>query len=275
MIRTALTTLATAALLAQLASAQTAPRFRWQAGQAVSYRVQHATTYLDRVGDSKSETKSVVTTTKRWQVSAVDAHGTATLQLSLTALKQERSTSSGDVLTFDSANPEKSTPELKAAMSKFVNTPIATLRVDAYGRVAEVKDSKAAASSYEAELPFLLMLPGALPKPGQGWERPYKITLLPPLGAGEKYDAAQRYTCKEVKDDRLTVTVKTELKTPLKTPADGVPLWQMLPEGEITFDLKAGRLHAATLTVERALKDHQGENSEVKFTSKLTVAVEE
>lgn len=274
MIRTTLASLLAVAVTGPLACAQTAPRFVWQAGQVLSYRVEHATTYSDRAGDARSETRSVVKTTKRWQVSAVDAHGTATMQLTLTALKQERSTSSGDVLTYDSANPEKSTPELKAAMGKFVNAPIATLRVDAYGRVVEVKESKASASSYEAELPFLLMVPGAMPRLGQGWDRAFKITLQPPLGTGEKYDAVQRYTCKEVKDGRMTVTVKTELKTALKAPADGIPLWQMLPEGEIVFDLKAGRLVGAALTVERDLKGHQGENSEVKFTSKLTVAAE-
>jgi hypothetical protein len=276
MIRLTSASLLAVCLLGPLAArAQDAPRFRWQVGQVLNYKIEHATTYFEKVGEAKSETKSAAKTTKRWQVTAVDAHGTATMQLSLTALAQERTTSSGEVLKYDSADPDKSTPEMKAAMAQYLNTTLAVVRVDAYGRVAEVKESKTPATAYEVELPFLLLLPAALPKPGQSWERAYKITLAPPLGTGEKYDAAQKYTCKEVKGDRMTVAVKTELKTALKAPADGIPLWQMLPEGEVVFDLKAGRLHAATLGVTRELKNHQGENSEVKFTNSLKVEIVE
>jgi hypothetical protein len=251
------------------APAQDAPRFRWQAGQVLDYATEHVTAMAETMGDAKSESKNHVRTTKRWTVSAVDAGGVATLTLSLTALKQDRTTTSGDRLTFDSADVEKSTPELRG-MAKFLNKAVATLRVDGYGRVVEVKDSVGPATTYEQELPFLLMLPAALPKTGQSWERTYKITLAPPLGTGEKYDAAQKYTAAEVKGDSLRVTLKTELKNPPKAAADMVPLWQMLPEGELVFDLKAGRLEKAVVGVERELpaKDNEGA---VKYTSKLTV----
>ena len=86
----------------------------------------------------------------------------------------------------------------------------------------------------------------------------YKITLAPPLGTGEKYDAVQRFTCKSVVGDLATVVVSTDLKTPPKAPADAIPLWQMMPQGEVVFDVKAGRLHSAKLTIDKELKDQFG-----------------
>ena len=59
--------------------------------------------------------------------------------------------------------------------------------------------------------------------------------------------------------------------TPPKAAADAIPLWTFLPAGEVTYDLKNGRLHGAKLTVERELKNHQGENSVYRFTSTQTV----
>ena len=41
--------------------------------------------------------------------------------------------------------------------------------------------------------------------------------------------------------------------------------------GELTYDLKNGRLHSAKLTIERELKNHQGENSVCRFSSTQTV----
>jgi hypothetical protein len=270
MIRRSLTTLLVVLVAASWASAQSAGRFQWKTGQVLTYTVEHSTCALDKMGESRSETKSLLKVTKRWQVLSVDASGVATVQMALTAMFQERTTPDGDVLRFDSANLDKSTPELKP-MAAFLNKPLATLRVDSYGRVVEVKESKTDPSTWENELPFLAVLPGVVPVVGQSWERSYKITLAPPLGTGEKHDAVQRYTCKAVAGNLATVTLVTELKSPPKVPADGVPLWQVTPHGEVVFDLKAGRLHSARLTIDRELKDHLGEGSHTKFQSTLTV----
>lgn len=254
-----------------VAQTPTEAKHRWQTGQVLTYRVEHVTDAVDAVADSKSETKSVLKVTKRWQVTAVDAAGVATLQLTLTAMQQERTTPSGEVIRFDSADPDKSTPQLREVLGRYLNTPLATIRVDAAGRVVEVKESKSDACSYENELPFLVVLPATAIKEGVRWERAYKITLAPPLGTGEKYDAVQKVGCKSVVEGLATLTLSTELTAAPKAPADMIPLWQMMPQGEVVFDLKNGRLHAARLTIARELANHQGENSHCKFNSTLTV----
>ena len=117
--------------------------------------------------------------------------------------------------------------------------------MDGRGRVVEVKESKfGSAARYENELPFVGVLPADGPKAGQEWRRDYKITLEPPHGAGEKYDAIQKYVCKDVTDGVAVTTVTTGLKTPPPA-AEQAALLQLEPEGEIVFDLKAGRLKSA------------------------------
>jgi len=274
-MRRVLASLIAVVVLAPLASAQEAPKplpqLKWTAGQVLHYRVEMSTVALDQVGDVKSETKSVVKVTKRWQVKDVDKSGTATLVLSLTSMYQQRTTPSGDVLTYDSANPDKSDPHLKKALEGYLNVTLATLRVDASGKVVEVKESKSPATSYENELPFLALLPAVAFEEGLTWERAYKITLAPPLGTGEQYEALHKYACKTAMVDLVTVTMKTELKSPPKAAADAIPLWQFMPSGELVYDLKNGRLHSAKLTVDRELKNHQGDNSVCRFSGTQTV----
>src|SRR5262245_10291174 len=106
-MRRVLASLIAVVVLAPLASAQ-GSKLRWTAGQVLHYRVEMSTVALDQVADNKSETKSVVKVTKRWQVKDVDNSGTATLLLSLTTMYHQRTTPSGDVITYDSANPDKS-----------------------------------------------------------------------------------------------------------------------------------------------------------------------
>jgi hypothetical protein len=256
------------ALVAGAASAQAPARLRWQTGQVLLYKVEQSTAATEVVGENKVETTTKLNLTKRWQVLAVDAAGVATLQHSLVALRLETVTPGGETVLFDSANPDKSTPALKETLEKFVGTPLAVLRVDVLGRVLEVKESKfGPASSFENEPPFVGVLPGNGPQAGQAWDRTYNLTLDPPRGAGEKYPAVQHYVCKSVANGLAVVALTTELKKQPEALADRVPLLQLQPEGEIVYDLNAGRLHSATLKFVRELKNHQGENSSARFTS--------
>ena len=271
MIRTGIAAGIALLAAAALAPAQTAPGpLRWQAGQMLTYRVEEVTYTADTVPDGKVESKTKLNLVKRWQVVSVDAAGVATLQLSLAALRFESTTPSGDNLLFDSANPEKSTPDLRAQFGGYIGKALALLRVDGQGRVVEVKDSKfGPASRYENELPFVGVLPADGPKAGQEWQREYKITLEPPTGAGEKYDAVQKYVCKSVADGVAVTAVTTSLKTP-PPPAEQAALLDLQPEGEIVFDLKAGRLRSASLKIDREVKGHQGEGSSYRLQAMFT-----
>ena len=272
-MRRILATLVACCLVGSWASAQSATpaKMAWQVGQVYSYKVEHTTQATDSVGDSRSETKSVMRVVRNWKCSAVDTAGVATLEMSLSSMYQERTTPTGDTLLFDSENLDKSTPALKDVMKKFLNTPLAVLRIDPTGKVVEVKSSTTHASSYENELPFLVLLPVGGLEVGKGWDRAFDITLAPPVGTGEKYAAVQSFACKSIEGGKAKLSLSTALKAMPKAPADAIPLWQMMPEGEVVFDLEAGRLHSAKLGISKELKGHQGEGSACKFTSTLVI----
>ncbi len=255
--------------LVATASAQGTPwRFHWQPGQVLSYAVESVTTVTETVGGSKIETTSKVSLLKRWQVLAVDGAGVATLQLTLASLRNEQTRPDGGVLLFDSAHPEKSTPELREQMARYVGRPLAVLRVDGRGKVVEVKQGDAA--RYESEPPFVLELPLSAPAAGHSWERTYRVTLGPPLGTGEKYDALQRYACDRAEGGTAVVRLTTQFKTLPRNLTERLPLLQKQPEGEVVFDVRAGRLQSARLWTDRVLEGHQGPGSSYRFQNSST-----
>jgi hypothetical protein len=266
MLRKGLVVILASLVVAASASAQASWRFRWQKGQVLLYRVEQSMTASETLTDGKTESKTKTVVVKRWQVQDVDAAGVATLQLSLDKLRLEKSTASGDVLVYDSSDPAKSDPQMKEQLARYVGQPVAVLRLDGFGRLVEVKKSEfGPASRFEADLPFQIVLPGADFRDGQYWERNYKITLEPPQGTGEKYDAVQRYTCKEVTTAGATLLVSTTLKTMPDSLLDRVPLLQLQPEGEVVFDAQSGLMRSARLTIDKELKNHQGEGTSYRF----------
>ena len=250
--------------------AATAPlRFKWQAGRVQTYKVTQQTVIQETTIDEKTEKPTVaeartnLTLTRKWTVKEVDAGGTATLEMQITAVRNEFKKPDGTTELRDSANPEQA-----KEMADFLNKPVVVVRVDSQGRLVEVKEAKTgSAARLQAELPFRLVLPDSGPTAGQNWERTFSQKLDPPAGTGETFDFAQKIACKEVKDGLAGVIVQTALKVPPKTTGEQVPLVPMLWTGDVYFNTLAGKYHAARLTAKAELVNHLGDGTKFVYQS--------
>src|ERR1700687_4914309 len=268
MTRRLILALATGMICASCPAFAQAAQFRWQTGEILLYRVEQVTIATATSGDNKTETKTKLDLTKRWEVKSVDKAGVATLHMSLTRLRLENTRPDGESLIFDSANLDKSNPEMAKELSGYIGKALAILRIDSQGRVVEVKESKFGASSrFENELPFVMVLPESGPKQGQKWERAYKITLEPPQGTGEKFDAIQNYARKGLTGNLATVALQSEVKNPPESVADQEPLLQFQPQGEVVFDIRLGRMKSAHLAIDKELIGQQGTSSSYRLQS--------
>ncbi len=242
--------------------------FKWTKGQALLYKVEHNTLATEIIADSKTEFKNQLELTKKWTIDDVSKDGIATLTLIVEAIKMQNTNPKGEVMAFDSANPKEATPQLKEQLEKYIGTKIATITMDSQGRVRSVKESNfGAASKYEIELPFAVVLPAGEIKKGLAWLRNFNITLEPPQGTGEKYETSQKYECIAIDKEKIKLQVTTELKNTPATVADQLPLLPFLVEGEVTLDSNKGLMTESILKVDKTLKGHQGENSSYRMYS--------
>lgn len=257
-----------AVAVAQPPSGAAPLRFKWEPNQTLTYKVVQTTTVQETTVDEKTdkpvttESKSSLSLVRKWTVKGVDA-GVATLEMSITAMRTDITPPGGAVVTRDSANPEHAKD-----MAEFLNKPIVTVRVDAQGRLVEVKEAKnGSAARLHAELPFRLTLPDAGPTVGQNWDRTFSLKLDPPQGTGESHDFVQKYTCKGAKDGLTVVGVETALKAPPKATGEQVPLVPMLWSGDVYFHAATGRYYASRLTAKSELVNHAGDGSKFVYQS--------
>lgn len=242
--------------------------FKWKKGQVLSYKVEHSTVATEIIADSKTEFKNQLELTKKWTVDDVSKDGIATITLVVEAIKMQNTNPKGEVMAFDSANPKESTPQLKEQLEKYIGTKIATITMDTQGRVRSVKESNfGAASKYEVELPFAVVVPAGQIKKGLAWMRNFNITLDPPQGTGEKYETSQKYECIAIEKEKIKLQITTELKKNPANVADQLPLLPFLVEGEVTLDSNQGLMTESILKVDKTLKGHQGENSSYRMYS--------
>lgn len=241
-------------------------RFLWRKGQVLDYRVVQETRVTEILGDSRQTTSAEHESRKRWQVLEVAGDGTATLQLTLTALRLEQVRPDGEKWRFDSADAAGSTPALRDALGKFLQQPLAVLRVDARGQVLAVLQNRGPVA-FDAEPPFLLVLPPTPLSPGQSWSRTYSLVLPPPWGTGERYQAQQELLCQQVTPEQLLFRLKTVIPHLPANLLERIPLLQKQPIGEVCFDPRQGCMRRARLLTEYHLTDHQGPGSSYQFRS--------
>lgn len=240
-------------------------QFKWQKGQTFTYKIKHVTSVTETLEKGTNKSESNLDLVNRWTVSDIDARGIATMSLTLVSMRNEQKRANGEALLFDSQNLEKSTPEFRDQMIKYIGQTVAVVRLDGFGRVIDVKQGNAA--NFDAEPPFVVVFPEAKAAVGQAWRRPYTLVLEPPFGAGEKFEVEQRYNCSKIEGNKATVGITTEFKTMPDNARERLPLLQKEISGEVVVDLQAGRLISARLNIDKTIENHQGKGTSYQFKS--------
>ena len=239
-------------------------RFNFEKGQTLTSKVDHVTAVVETVDGKATNITSKLSVVKQWRVLDVDSQGVATLEQSLVSLRSEQTRPDGDVLVFDSSNVEKSSKELQG-MAKFINVPVATIRVDGLGRAVEVKAGPK--GKYDAEPPFAMVLPGQPVREGQAWLRPYAIALEAPIGNGEKYQAEQLAKFVKLEGTKATIELTTTIKDMPEAASAKAPLIQKQLAGQLVFDVVKGQVESVRLSVDQTVQNHKGAGSSYRFAS--------
>jgi hypothetical protein len=265
--------------------AQEPLRFQWKPGQVLTYSVQQTIAIRETARQPGADapvttaTATKLNLTRRWDVKSLDAAGTATLEMSITAMRQEINRPGGPDAagkpTIDTIVLDSATGEGRKQMAAFLGKPIVTAKVDARGRLLDAKATAGSADRLRAELPFRVVLPEQAPAAGGSWQRAFVIQLDPPAGTGEKYDATQTYTLKGEAQGHAVVGVATALKAAPKDPAEVPPLVPLLWEGEVYFHKATGRYAGAKLSVKQEVANHQGDGTKFVYESQYTEALVE
>ncbi len=250
------------------AFAQASWQFQWKKGQTLTYKIKHVTSVVEMVEATKNTSNSNLELVNRWNVTDLDAKGIATLSLTLVSMRNEQTRANGETLLFDSQNLDKSAPDLVTQLNKYIGQTVAIVRIDGFGRVLDVKQGSAA--TFEVEPPFVVVFPDAKAAAGQAWRRQFNLVLDPPYGTGEKFAAEQRYDCKKLEAGKATLGVVTNFKTMPDNMRERIPLMQKDVQGELVFDLAAGRLISTQLNIDKTVENHQGKGSSYHFKSQYS-----
>lgn len=250
-----------------VAAEPTALRYRFRAGDRLPMRVEHRALTETTMNGVTQSVETMTDSTKTWTVVAVDADGTATLEHSVDDVTMTSRTSDRGEIRWASAGDDDPPPGYEAVRPN-LGVPLVRMRVAADGRVIDRQELRPCPPAATGDL-VVVPLPEAAMEVGGEWTVPQEVVVEVPAGPRKAVRTRLRYRLEAVKDGIATIAVDTTVLTPIDDPRLEARLLERIWDGEIRFDIAAGRVVSRRTAIDRRVIGFGGPQSSVRYKASL------
>ncbi len=242
-------------------------KYKFVKGEILHWRVEHlgATETTIQGNTQTSESRSV--STKVWKITGVDRKGNMTLQHSVANVDMWQKLSDRPAIRFNSKTDKTAPPEYEN-VAKTIGVPLTTLTFTSDGTVVKRGTTNRQTNLGLGNL--VMLLPPNPVKIGSRWHEPAEIRIRQKDGRQKTIKIRKQYTLKKIETGVATISVKTQVLTPVNSSAIKSQLIQQLTNGTIKFDIDAGRVLKKQMEWDESVVGFNGADSMMKYVARYT-----
>ncbi len=241
--------------------------YRMKAGQNVRSRVVHLVSMDTKIEGEFESLKSRSVSTRVFQISNVDDQGNMTFVHVVEDAELWQKVTGKDEVRYDSKRNEV-VPENYIKVAEAIGKPLATITVSPAGTIVRRDD---AISQFNPGIGMLLpQLPQRSVKIGERWYSMEKVRVRLKSGRVQAIQIRKQYKLEQVKNGLATISVRTQVLTPVNDPKIQSQLMQRLQHGTIKFDLDAGRIYSSKMELDERVIGFRGAASMIHYLSRMT-----
>jgi hypothetical protein len=256
-----------AAITATEATKEYRLAYRMKAGQNIRSRVVHLVSMDTKIEGEFESLKSRSVSTRVFQISNVDDQGNMTFVHLVEDAELWQKVTGHDEVRYDSKRNEV-VPENYIKVAEAIGKPLATITVSPTGTVVRRDD---AVSQFNPGIGMLLpQLPSKSVRIGQRWFSMEKVRVRLKNGRVQAIQIRKQYKLEHVKNGLATISVRTQVLTPVSDPKIQSQLMQRLQHGTIKFDLDAGRIYSSKMELDERVIGFRGAASMIHYLSRMT-----
>ena len=241
--------------------------YRMKLGQNIRSRVVHLVSMDTKIEGEFESLKSRSVSTRVFQISNVDDQGNMTFVHLVEDAELWQKVTGKDEVRYDSKRNEV-VPENYIKVAEAIGKPLATITVSPTGTVVRRDD---AVSQFNPGIGMLLpQLPSKSVRIGQRWFSMEKVRVRLKNGRVQAIQIRKQYKLEHVKNGLATISVRTQVLTPVSDPKIQSQLMQRLQHGTIKFDLDAGRIYSSKMELDERVIGFRGAASMIHYLSRMT-----
>ncbi len=251
----------------QLTSQTYGLAYHFQPGETVYYEVVHQSAVETKVDGNTERVKSRSKSLKKWEFS--DATNDEQLEFThgVDYVSMWSEMSGRQAIKYDSRT-DREPPADYASVAETLGKPISTVVADAHGKILdrhdEVKQIDRGTGGLLAPLP---PTPIAI---GTAWTTPSAVKVQLGDGRFKTIKIQMRYVLEKVATGVATISITTQVLTPVTDARVKSQLVQKLSQGTMKFDIDAGRMISKELHWDETVIGFNGAESNMSFLAQMT-----
>ncbi|MDA0659432.1 MAG: hypothetical protein O2931_11280 [Planctomycetota bacterium] len=246
--------------------------YRYQKGEQLRYRVEHVSTVETRMKGVLQTSKSRSESVKLWKIVDTNSQDkTMQFEHVIQSVDMWNEVSGKKPVRYNSQTDEKP-PAQYANVAESVGNPLALITINESGQILARKDhvQQIDIGMGGTSIP----LPDRAVPVGHEWSSPFELRVRDSQQRFLAIKTRQVYRLTNLSAGIATITVKTQVLTPLRDPAVRSQILQRLSNGEMKFDVDAGRLVRRELNWQETVVGFSGQDSNMKYMARLIETLE-
>ncbi len=242
-------------------------RYKFRPGDTLRYEVVHQVLVKTKVQGTSQDSQSRSKSGKSWRFEKAAEEGATTLTHSVEYVDMWSETTGRQPIRYDSRSDEEAPPDYEN-IAKTINKPLSVVTINAFGNVLDRDDN----------IPQINMgtdgitvpLPNRSIKLGEQWSTPGVVRVRQSNGLQKAIKTRRVYRLEKVETGIATISLRTEVLTPVDDPRIESQLIQRLSNGTIKFDIDAGLVRSRQLEWDETVVGFNGPESSMTYVARLT-----
>ena len=240
-------------------------RHKLKPGEEVYSTVLHQAKTVTRIQGIDQASEARTLSEKVWKVTAVNPQGDMTFEYRIQHVEMSQTNGEEKEIRFDSRK-DKTPPPIYKKVAESLGKPISTVVINSMGKVLSRSDNKDAPELGMGDL--VLTLPEETLAIGGSWSVPRDTRVKLPDGTHKTIKIRETYELKKVQSGVATISIRSQPITPLDGPEVESQVMQQLSNGELKFDIDAGKLISKELNWDDSVVGFSGAESQLKYNAR-------
>jgi hypothetical protein len=244
-------------------------QYKFRPGEVIRTQVLHRVSLDTTISGTTQTAETTSGSVKVWKITDVDSSGHITLEHSVESVDMRQKLSGRDEVTYNSKT-DKQPPPGYEGVSKSIGMPLTVVTIDLAGKVIKRTDKRPNVSPESQNSQMVMPLPAEPVSIGESWNLPNDVTITLEEGETKVIKTRQHYTLEKVANGVATISVATQVLTPVNNPKIQSQLIQRLTQGTVRFDIDAGRMLSQQLELDERVLGFNGPDSSLHYLGRFT-----
>jgi hypothetical protein len=246
-------------------------RYKFATGDVLRYEVTHRASVRSTIDQTTQAAQTKTDSVKLWKVTDVLPNGDFEVMNVVESVHMVNQLPDKEPLEYDSRRDKTPPPGFEDA-ARAVGVPLSVIRITPTGKVVR-RELKVRQQHLEADAAVVVRLPAKAVTVGESWDEPFDLKVSLENGGTKSIQTRRHHKLAAVTDGIATIEVKYQVLSPIDAHIEA-QLVQRLMEGEVKFDIEAGRVVSQQMDIDKRILGFAGPTSSMHYVMRMEEKLE-